>query len=118
MSAAEAPGFTTKNWLSEMDVPAAGPPDHEVPREFCRRAGTKTLYEPVESMYRNGFSRTTGVCPTTVCDGFGKCCGGEFAVPTNTMFHTEPVQLPNSLLRDSHCCCEPETTWPSIFVSA
>ena len=34
------------------------------------------------------------------------------------MFQTEPVQLPNSLLREYHCCCEPETTVPSILVSA
>src|SRR6266576_994529 len=54
----------------------------------------------------------------TVCDGFGKCCGGAPWTPWNTMFQTEPAQLPNSLLREYHCCCEPETTVPSIFVSA
>ena len=54
----------------------------------------------------------------TVCDGFGKWFGGAPWTPWNTMFQTEPVQLPNSLLREYHCCCEPETTAPSTLVSA
>src|SRR5215472_18038794 len=65
-----------------------------------------------------GFSRSTGVWPIVVKDGFGKCCAGAFAVPTNTMFHTLPTQLPHVSLRDIHCCCEPELTWPLIRESA
>jgi hypothetical protein len=34
------------------------------------------------------------------------------------MFQFEPDQLPHWSLRDSHCCCEPERTCPSIFESA
>ncbi len=34
------------------------------------------------------------------------------------MFQLAPVQLPKVSLRDSHCCCEPESTWPSTTLSA
>src|SRR5689334_17440592 len=34
------------------------------------------------------------------------------------MFQFEPVQLPHWVLRDNHCCWEPERTWPSITESA
>ena len=38
-------------------------------------------------------------------------------MPTKTMFQLEPVQLPHSLLREIHCCCEPESTLPSMSES-
>ncbi|MFD1047560.1 hypothetical protein ACFQ1S_19460, partial [Kibdelosporangium lantanae] len=56
---------------------------------------------------------------TTVCDGFGKFCGGVPFEPTNTMFHTDPFQPPlRSELRVRNCCWEPETVTPSIRESA
>jgi hypothetical protein len=117
MVAADVPGRTTKKSASEMDVPAGVLLNQEVPDELVRSAGTNTRYSPFVK-YRNGFSRTTGVVPMTVWDGLGKFGGGAPCTPVNTMFHTEPDQLPNSLLREYHCCCEPETTLPSTFVSA
>ena len=33
-------------------------------------------------------------------------------LPANTMFHRLPCQPPQLLLRESHCCCEPEFTEP------
>ena len=38
-------------------------------------------------------------------------------MPTKTMFQLEPVQLFQSLLREIHCCWEPESTLPSTRVS-
>src|SRR5882757_10222778 len=69
-------------------------------------------------MYRNGFSRETGVWSTVVYGGQGKLPAGAFWSPTNTMFQLEPLQLPHSELRDIHCCCEPDLTCPSTLVSA
>ena len=34
------------------------------------------------------------------------------ALPANTIFHRLPCQPPQLLLRESHCCCEPEFTVP------
>src|SRR5712671_5714689 len=34
------------------------------------------------------------------------------------MFHAPPVQLPNAVFLESHCCWVPELVWPSIFESA
>src|SRR5580698_5562028 len=34
------------------------------------------------------------------------------------MFHAPPVQLPNAVFLESHCCCVPEFARPSIFESA
>jgi hypothetical protein len=55
---------------------------------------------------------------TRVYGGLGKLPAGAFVSPTNTMFQLDPVQLPISELRVSHCCCEPERTCPSILESA
>src|SRR5512141_1161951 len=54
----------------------------------------------------------------TVYGGLGHRPDGGFATPTKTMFQLAPVQVPHSLLRDNHCCCEPEFTRPSILQSA
>lgn len=89
-----------------------------VPRESVRTAGTNTLYALTASTYRKGFSRVTGARSTVVYGGLGKVFAGAFCAPTKTMFQLEPVQLDHSVFRDSHCCCEPDLTCPSIFVSA
>src|SRR5574340_886300 len=34
------------------------------------------------------------------------------------MFHAPPFHLPHWAFLDSHCCCDPELTWPSIRQSA
>src|SRR5437899_4911256 len=34
------------------------------------------------------------------------------------MFHEPPFQLPHSVLRENHCCWDPEFTCPSIRESA
>src|SRR3954468_23284078 len=117
MVAAVVPGRTMKKSARESDVPTGVLLNQLVPVLFCRSAGTNTRYWP-SAKYRNGFSRTVGVVLMTVCDGLGKWAGGAPCTPWNTMFQTEPVQLPNSLLREYHCCCDPETTVPSILVSA
>src|SRR5579859_6958253 len=38
-------------------------------------------------------------------------------MPTKTMFQFEPVQLFHSLFLEIHCCCEPESTFPSTSES-
>src|SRR5690348_8579775 len=47
----------------------------------------------------------------------GQAPAGAFVSPTKTMFQFQPVHLAHSLLRDIHCCCEPESTVPSTSVS-
>src|SRR3954454_10808136 len=69
-------------------------------------------------MNRYGFSRTTGVLSITVYGFAGQVPSGGLVVPTKTMFQFPPRQLPHSALRENHCCCEPEFTWPSILQSA
>jgi len=59
----------SKIFLMGMDVPAAGPSLHVVPDEFVRGAGTKTLYLPWSSTYRNGFSRVMGLVSSVVYGG-------------------------------------------------
>src|SRR3984893_7034938 len=77
------------------------------------RAGTRTLNSPAAFTWRNGFSRTTGVCAIAVYGGLGQAPSGGCTTPTNTMFQFEPVQLFQSQLREIHCCWLPESTLPS-----
>ena len=50
-----------------------------------------------------------------VYGGFGKpVSGGAPATPAKTWFQTPFDQLPISLLRVSHCCCDPLTTVPAF----
>src|ERR1700679_2830300 len=58
-----------------------------------------------------------GVSVTLVKGGTGQSPAGEWGTPTKTMFQLEPVQLFQSLLREIHCCCVPESTLPSTRVS-
>src|SRR5690242_9248859 len=81
-------GFATKNRSIGIDVPAAGPLAHVVPDESWRTAGTKTLYFPSESTYRNGRSRVTGLVGSVVYGGFGNDCAGAPCTPENTWFQT------------------------------
>src|SRR5438034_4359321 len=69
-------------------------------------------------MNKYGFSRTTGVLSITVYGCCGQAPAGGLVVPTKTMFQFPPRQLPNSVFRENHCCCEPESTCPSILQSA
>src|SRR6202034_2195055 len=63
-------------------------------------------------------SRATGVVASVVIGGLGKLCAGAPATPENTMFHTEPDQLPKLLSREYHCCCDTEEPGPEPWVSA
>src|ERR1051326_8745029 len=60
----------------------------------------------------------TGVCSITVYGGAGQRPSGGLPTPTNTIFQLAPFHLPHSAFRESHCCCDPELTWPSILQSA
>src|SRR5687768_9898031 len=91
--------------------PGVMPAPQETPRVLVRASGTRTWYRPRESRYRYGFSRLTGVVSSVVYGGDGKpASSGAPTVPANTWFHTPLDQLPSSLLRVSHCCCDPLTT--------
>src|SRR5258707_8189357 len=54
----------------------------------------------------------------TVYGFSGQAPVGGLTVPTKTMFHEPPFQVPHSAFRENHCCCEPESIWPSILQSA
>ena len=73
---------------------------------------------PRASTNRYDFSRLAGVVSSVVYGGFGKpVSAGAPTTPENTWFHTPLDQPATSLLRISHCCCEPFTTdW--VFESA
>src|SRR5688572_13082992 len=49
--------------------------------------------------------------------GLGQLPAGALTTPTNTMFQFEPVQLPHCVLREIHCCCVAEFTFPSTSTS-
>ena len=88
------------------------------PLVFVRAAATRTLYFPRESTNRYGFSRLTGVVARVVYGGLGNVSsGGAPVTPAKTWFQTAFDQLATSLLRVSHCCCEPLITVGS-FASA
>ena len=53
-----------------------------------------------------------------VIGGVGKLCAGAPVTPENTMFQTEPDQLPKLLSLEYHCCCDTEDAWPETLVSA
>src|SRR5689334_10554624 len=81
---------------------------HVMPRESRRADGTRTLYFPRESTKRYGFSRLTGVVSSVVYGGDGNpASAGAPTTPEKTWFQTPFDQLATSLLRVSHCCCEP-----------
>ena len=73
---------------------------------------------PEESTYRYGTSRAVGVVASVVIGGLGKLWAGAPVTPENTMFHTEPLQLPKLLSAEYHCCCDTLDTWPETLVSA
>src|SRR5579863_2707363 len=101
-----------------IERPGVSPECQVIPAlSFCK-AGTRTNQRPCPSTSRNGFSFTTGVRSTLVYGGLGHSPAGGFLTPTKTMFQFEPVQLPHSLLREMNCCCVPESTFPSIWLSA
>src|SRR6266542_702115 len=80
----------------------------ETPVVFRCAAGTRTLYRPLLSTKRYGFSRLTGVVASVVYGGCGKAeSSGAPVTPEKTWFHTPLDQPASSLLRVSHCCCEP-----------
>ncbi len=47
-----------------------------------------------------------GLVGRVVYGGFWKLLAGAPCTPENTMFQTEPFQLPMVLSRVNHCCCE------------
>ena len=55
---------------------------------------------------------------SVVIGGLGKLCAGAPFTPENTMFQTEPDQLPKLLSREYHCCCDTVETWPVTLLSA
>ena len=60
------------------------------------------------SRNRNGFSRLMGVVGSVVYGGLGKLASdGAPTSPAKTWFQTAFDQPPITLLRVSHCCCEP-----------
>src|SRR5215469_14657289 len=100
-----------------MKRPGVVPPRQVMPTLSARSDGTRTLQLPCASTSRKGFSRTIGVWATVVYGGAGHAPSGGCTMPTNTMFQFEPVQLRQALLREIHCCCEPESVLPSISES-
>src|SRR5207247_4081205 len=105
MLSTESPGWAMKNLSTGIDVPGAGPLLQEVPDELCCTSGTKTLYLPLESVYRNGASRVTGLVASVVYVGCGKLCGGAPDTPEKTWLQTAFVQPPMERLRRSHGRC-------------
>src|SRR5512135_1151477 len=120
---AESPGLAMKNLSMEMEFPSAGPLPQVVSDESVRSAGTNTLYLPSEAMYRNGFSRVTGLVSSVVYAGglYGtdpNDCAGAPTTPEKTWFQTALDQPPMLLSRTRNCCCDPlmmKPVWESAM---
>ncbi len=108
MSLTESFGVAMKNSVIGMLRPAVASSPHEVPLVFVWADGTRTLYAPLSSTKRYGFSRLTGVSSIVVYGGSGNpASSGAPTTPEKTWFQTPLLQPSISLLRVSHCCCEP-----------
>src|ERR1700677_3983513 len=88
-----------------------------MPELSARSEGTRTLSLPAAPTCRKGSSRTTGVSAALVYGGSGHSPAGGFTTPTKTIFQFDPVHDFHSLFREIHCCCEPESTFPSVSES-
>src|ERR1700759_5418759 len=79
-----------------------------MPEELRWALGTRTFQAPLSSTKRYGFSRLTGVAARVVYGVAGKpLSSGAPCTPEKTWFQTAFDQLATTLLRVSHCCCEP-----------
>src|SRR5918997_1319128 len=101
-------GRAMKKSRSGIVRPAVTPSSQVTPRELVCAEGTRTPYLPCASTNRYGFSRLTGVASSVVYGGVGEggAAGGPRA-PAKTWFQTPFDHPAISLLRVSHCCCEP-----------
>ncbi len=108
MTCTGSDGRATKKSLIGMVRPGVIRSPQVMPRVSRRTAGTRTWYLPLASTNRYGFSRLSGVVSSVVYGGSGNpASSGAPTTPANTWFHTALDQLSTSLLRVSHCCCEP-----------
>src|SRR5205807_2995112 len=122
--AAESLGWAMKNLLIGRDEPGVAPFAQVVPEVFVWIEGTKTLSFPLESVYRYGASRVTGLVASVVYgpphdDAAGKHWAGAPTTPENTWFQTPLLQPVIWLFLTINCCCEPLVILlPVIFESA
>src|SRR5882762_3680133 len=100
-------GFAMKKLEIGSECPGVWPFAQVVPEPFVCASGTNTLQLSLASTVKNGFSREVGFEASVVYGGLGKPCAGAFVTPAKTWFQTPFVQPSMSLLRVSHCCCEP-----------
>src|SRR5258708_22264834 len=110
--AAELLGWAMKSLLIGIDEPGVAPFAKVVPEVFVWTEGTKTLSFPLESVYRYGSSRVTGLVASVVYgpphdDAAGKHWAGAPTTPENTWFQTPLLQPVIWLFLISHRCCEP-----------
>src|SRR4051794_9472617 len=78
--------------------------------------GARTCHRPLASTNRYGFSPLTGGLSSVVYGVAGNAeSSGAPTTPEKTWFHTAFDQLAPSLLRVSHCCCEPFTVDGSLL---
>ena len=103
--------------------PASAPPAQPGPAELVSRLGTDTPKLPPEPAVRNGGSSVTGLVGSVVYGppqdaAAGKHWAGAPLTPEKTWFQTPLVQPSRSLLRTSHCCCDPLITLAFISESA
>ncbi len=118
MTLSESDGLATKKSVIGIERPGVMPSSQVMPRLSVVAAGTRTAYAPSSSMYKNGFSRLSGFVSSVVYGGTGNDSSvGAPSTPAKTAFQTPLDQPPISLLRVSHCCCEPLMTNP-LLVSA
>src|SRR5260370_33760493 len=74
--ATESVGWAMKNLLIGINEPGVAPFAQVVPEGFVWTEGTKTLSFPLESVYRDGASRVTGLVASVVYVGRGDDRGG------------------------------------------
>src|SRR5450759_17799 len=103
-------GLAIKKVAIGIEWPGVWPPVHVAPEELNWTSGTKTLKWFIESTYRNGFSRDSGLVDRVVYGGVGNAWAGAPTTPANTWFQTALLQPPRLLFLTRYCCCVPLTT--------
>src|SRR5260221_12206591 len=101
-----------KNLLIGIDEPGVAPFAQVVPEVFVWTEGTKTLSFPLESVYRYGSSRVTGLVASVVYgpphdDAAGEDWAGAPTTPENTLVQKALLQPRILLVLIMPLCFEP-----------
>src|SRR5438045_3373767 len=82
---------------------------------ICAPSTSATLIAAVPASATSvGYPIPSTIVPATAYGRCGFSPAGALVTPTDTSVQLPPTQRDQAALRDSHCCCDPELTVPSI----